>query len=784
MLSKIKNTKILWCCIIIAELLVLCVSGLVYSGRENVELNYAQDDLFYNNGDSGFYLDKSYAYSYIATPGIALPRGMYTLSVQYECARGDIGARIDIQYEDNQYDKDVSGFISISGSNTVTCDFKVKYSGRPLIVRGRLTGDAADGDYILIRNVSITSSAAATKNFLFNIVVLFCVVDGLLLLYLLFSNQEKRRISEETVFHIKILLLLILFSSIPLMVNFLWSNAADLKFHLTRIEGLRQGLQNGTFPVKIQPYWLDGHGYAVSVFYGDILLYIPAILRVFGVSIQAAYQFYVLIINTATVFIAYHCFSHMGSRKAGIICTIIYTLNIFRLYDVYSRAAVGEYTAIVFMPLVLYGLWKVYMLPEESKEHERSYITIAAGCTGIFLSHMISTEMTALLVILTVIVFWKKTFRKKTFLVLIKAVLVILLLNLWFLVPFLDYMLNGTYVINNLDAYAAYRLEEKGSYIAQLFTNDYAVIGATKNAATGTAADMPRTVGIALMAVLAVWFVFCLGRKERSKEEKREEYFAVFACILTLFMTTTSFPYTWIVDKLPFLTMPVKSIQYSWRFLVVSGLMLSYLLCIILRKNWLEQNKKKIFAGGLLIMSLWQSLSFMSAVLNESDTYRIYQAGGLSTFDIVFAEYIPFDWNESFNQGKYVKAYVNELTYDSGEIFVNEWHRDDDAVVVSLTNTADIASQVEVPLLLYKGYHAYADTGEELAIIPGESYRISVAVPPAFDGSIIVKFKEPWYWRVCEILSFLTLAGIIVNVILDSRGLKMQTILHNGKKPA
>lgn len=760
MLLKIKNSKILWLCLIALQLLILCAAGLIYSGREKTELYYSQDDLLCSNGDAGFYLDYSCDYSYISTPEIVLPKGMYTLNAEYECSRGDIGTKMDIQYSDKEYDSDVSGFISIGKSSSVSCDFKVKYGNRPFIVRGRLSGDAKDGDYILIRNISITTAASSLYNFLFNIFVFFCIADVLAALYIFFAKREKTGIDEETLFNMKALLLLIILSSIPLMVNFIWSNAADLKFHLTRIEGLRQGLQNGTFPVKIQPYWLGGHGYAVSVFYGDILLYIPAILRIFGVSVQAAYQFYVLFINAATVFIAYYCFAGMGGKKTGLICTIIYTLNIFRLYDIYSRAAVGEYTAIVFMPLVLYGLWRVYMLPEGSKEHDRSWITITAGCTGIFLSHMISTEMTAFFVILTVVVFWKKTIRKKNMLVLLKSVAAILLLNLWFLVPFLDYMLSGTYVINNLDAYREYKLEEKGSFIAQLFMNAYSPIGSTKRAEMGAAQDMPRTVGAAAMAALAVWFVFCAGRKERSKEEKREEHFAVFVCILSLLMTTTLFPYTWIVDKLPFLMLPVKSIQYSWRFLVISGLLLSYLLCIILRKKWLESNKKKILAGTLVCLSLWQSLSFMSSVLNESDTYRIYQAGGLNTFDVVFGEYIPLDWDESFGLGGYMKAYVNDLTYNPSEAAVSGWHRDKDKVAVSLRNISDKDIQVEVPLLLYKGYHAYDDAGQELAVIPGESYRISVSVPAGFDGSFRVGFKEPWYWRVCEIVSFITLIGI------------------------
>ena len=604
MLSGFKDKRILACCIIVAEALVLLISGMVYGRRGDIELSYSQDDLQYNNGEPGFYLDKSSEYSYISTPDITLPKGLYTLYAEYECQRGDIGAKIDIQYVDGEYDKDVSGFISISDSTAVRCDFRVKYGGRPLIVRGRLTGDASEGDYILIRNITVASSPLAVRNFVFNLAALFLIADIIVFLYLMFSGRisvgrEKRRIDEETFFIIKALIVLIIISSIPLMVDFLWTNAADLKFHLTRIEGLRQGLQNGTFPVKIQPYWLKGHGYAVSVFYGDILLYIPAFLRLFGVSIQAAYQFYVLVINAATVLIAYYCFSHMGGRKNGLICTVLYTLNIFRLYDLYSRAAVGEYTAIVFMPLVLYGLWRIYMLPEESVEHERSYIVLTIGCTGIFLSHMISTEMTAFFAVIALLIFWKKTFRKKNLIVLLKAAAATVLLNLWFLAPFLDYMFSGTYVINNLDSYVEYKLEEKGGFLAQLFMNDYSVIAATRKAALGTNSDMPRSVGAALMAVLAIWFIFCAGKKESGKESKKEERFAVFACALSLLMTTTLFPYTRIAAMIPFLKMPVKSIQYSWRFLVVSGLFLAYLLCIILRKDNISGNKKRIISTAL-----------------------------------------------------------------------------------------------------------------------------------------------------------------------------------------
>lgn len=764
MLQKIKSSKLLWFFLIIAELLILCVSGFVYSRREGIELNFTQEDLIYNNGDAGFYLDKSYNYKYIATPEFMLPKGLYTLKVQYERS-GALKTTIEVCYPDEQYEYSASGKLVLSDENYVSSDFRIKYSDRPIHVRGRLTGDAADGDYILIRSLSILPSAADMRNFLFKIALFFIIADLLVFLYFM---KDKFNISADALVAIKVIVLLIIFSSIPLMVDFIWSGH-DLKFHLTRIEGLKEGLLAGMFPVKIQPNWLDGHGYAVSVFYGDALLYIPALLRIFGVSIQASYQFYILLINALTVLIAYYCFSKMGGSRTGLVCSAIYTLNIFRLYDVYGRAAVGEYTAMAFIPLVLYGFWCVYMLSEASDEHRKSWLPICFGCTGIFLSHMITTEMTAFFVLITVIVFWRKTFRKENFVVLIKAAAAIVCLNLWFLLPFLDYMMSGGYVINNTMTYTEYKLEDRGGFLAQFFMTDYSALAASNKAGSGSANDLPCTVGLSAMAVLAVWLIFCVGEKKRNKSEKAEEYFAVFIAILSLLMTTCLFPYTWFVQKLPVLKLPVQSIQYSWRFFTISGAALVYLLCIILRKEWLDNNKKKLLAGVLVGISLWQSVSYMSAVLNECSAYRIYHEGSLDSFDVVFGEYIPMDRTEKFNLNRYMDAYADDLTYDAASLSVEEWHREDYAVSVSLTNNSGQTAQLEVPLLLYKGYKAAADTGEKLQISPGESYRISVAVPAGFSGSFKVSFSEPWYWRVCEVISLLTFAGLIAYIVYAKR---------------
>lgn len=753
MLDKMKGSGKVWGGILVVELAIILVSGLLYNRRETVDLSFTQDELVSDLGENMFYIDRSYDHTYVATPEFTLPRGLYTLEVEYDSV-GEV--RVEVCHSDGE---NIAGNIAVSEyQDSLRCDFRVNSNNRTMYVKGRLSGDAVDGDYLLIRNIHITTAHMGMRNSVFMLGVALLLIDGVLALWLL---RDRVIADVEIRLHTKILILLILLCSLPLTVNYLSGSAHDLKFHLTRLEGIKDGLLNGVFPVKIQSNWLGGEGYAVSVFYGDMLLYIPAILRVFGVSIQASYNFYVLFINAITVGIAYHCFTKMSDRKIGLLATFIYSFNIFRLYDIYTRAAVGEYTAMAFLPLVLYGLWKVYSLPEESKEHEKSWITITIGCLGIFLSHMLSTEMTALFVIITVVILWKRTLRKANLKVLLKAIGATLLLSLWFLVPFLDYMMSETYAFTYSGRYEPYKLEGRSGFLVQLFMTSYDVIGVSGG--IGVAGWMPYTLGLASILILIGWFVFCMGEKARDKAKNKEEYLAVFLCVLSLFLTMKKFPYTWLVNKIPILQFAAQSLQYPMRFFAVAGVLLAWLLCVVMRKEWIDDRKKKIFGGVLLILSIWQGLAFISEFMDESSVYYIYQGGGLGYDEIMMGEYIPVIEAEDIYVSEFKEKYTslaNVLTYDADAINVEEWYRENGNVIVDVQNLSGEKQQLEVPLILYKGYKAYTDNGKELELQPGNLYRATVTIPAGYCGEISVGFYEPWYWRVCEILSLVTLVGI------------------------
>lgn len=747
MAERLRKNKKIWLVIAAVEILLVCLAGFFYSRREPVSLSFTQEDLVYDSGEPGFYIDTTTG-SQIATPEFALPRGMYTVTIQYEYEGPVV---MNVSYTDGRLVPDFSGDIQTRSSGTSVCDIKNRYSNRPMQVRGRLRGDAWEGCYLLVQGITVTASSLALRNFLFQFVTVLLAIDAMGLIFL---YKTSWKITEEYEKTGKALFLLALFVSLPLLVDYLPGASHDLGFHLMRIEGIKEGLLSGMLPVKIQPNWLGGHGYAASVFYGDLFLYIPAVLRIFGVSIQSSYQFYVLLVNIFTVFASYYCFSKMSaSSRVGLFCSAVYSLNIYRLICLYNRSAVGEYTAMAFLPIILYGFWKVYTKPEGSDEHRKSWITIALGYTGVFLSHMISCEMVALFTIILCIVLWKRTFRKKTFIVLAKAAMSIVFLNLWFIVPLLDYLQSGTYILNDPNGYAAYRLEERASFVAQLFMNVYDAIALSEGHSAGVPGDMPQTPGIAAWLLVAIWMIFYAGRKGRERSEKKTEWLCVGFCLLAVFLATDLMPYALLVRVSSIFEFPERSLQYPWRFLSVAAVFFAWLGCILMGKRCIERKKRYVFAAVAGGVACWQALTFMSMILQNSEPFRVYQEGNLSTFEVGGGEYLPL--------GSNTEDYIEALTYPAENIQVTAWKREGNRILVELKNISQDVCQVEVPLLYYKGYIAEDEAGNPMEIIPGKSGRISVAVPEGFEGSFSVEFREPWYWRITEVISLVMFLAVL-----------------------
>nr|MCR4696067.1 hypothetical protein [Lachnospiraceae bacterium] len=208
-------------------------------------------------------------------------------------------------------------------------------------------------DYAGTESVVIKETNGFYAEIILYLVIIFSIIDLIIYRLKKSSNDDKEEIRKNKV-------ILIIFSttivlSLPLMLNYLL-DGHDLSFHLMRIEGIKQSILDGRFPARMDMYALEGQGYADPIYYPYLFLYIPALLRVSGLSIMHSYKFFLGFLNLAGCIIAYLAFKGITKNtKASIVGMIVYNLAPYHIACLYSRGALGEAQAYIFIPLIAYG---------------------------------------------------------------------------------------------------------------------------------------------------------------------------------------------------------------------------------------------------------------------------------------------------------------------------------------------------------------------------------------------------------------------------------------------
>lgn len=544
-------------------------------------------------------------------------------------------------------------------------------------------------------------------------------------------------------------------SSIPLFVNYLVGEH-DIAFHLMRIQGLAEGLKDGCFPVKMQQAWINGYGYPVSVMYGDLLLYIPAVLRCVGFSLQDAYKIYVLFINVITAGSSYYAVKHMsGNRKLGLIGAALYMLSLYRITDIYLRSAVGEYSAMAFFPLVFLGFHLLF--DEEVIEKKRGIFCLVIGYTGILQSHSLSFAMIILFSMLYVLAHIKALW--KNLWTLMKTAVVTILLNLCFLVPMIDYMLNQDMLLTENSS--TDNMQEYGIFVAQLFQTypSGAILSAPLN--QGVSADMLLTTGIPLICVLVIflWEIVCYGGRLKEKNRKydwKEQIIYAVMMGLTLTMSCWFFPWE-AIRETPVIGAMLTPFQFAWRFLLMATVAGTLLSGYVLRnlRYLVSVEWKRIVVVILCVLTVWSAIDVNGYILSRQ---RVYMVTGISAIDpmaaLIGREYLP--------EGVEIDLY-NTQVEPGGGVQLKSAEKDNRHLLISVVNKQKAESKITVPYMAYRGYVAIDSASHEQfeTMANEETFALEVILPAGYEGEIDVYFREPAIWRIAEGISFLTVLFLI-----------------------
>ncbi len=533
----------------------------------------------------------------------------------------------------------------------------------------------------------------------------------------------------------------------------------DLVFHYIRLEALAQELNLGHFPARIPYLWMDGYGYPSSIMYNDILLYFPAILRLIGFELTTAYLWYVALINGATVIGSYLCFSRIFSSKSiGFILCAVYSLVPYRLLDIYTRAAVGEYSAFCFFPIIALAIWELLY---EEKIGLRQSLLLALGMTGVFSVHILSVIVVGIGLLL-VLLFGIKVVRKKRFFpVVFGAVGIFAAWNAYFLVPFLDYTLTVPMWITGKSYGVPFSEPARNATVKQIF--DY--FGSLMHEAV---ADSPITPGLALS--LSVLFMLLLFVKKKGN---RRMLFLGGSSIMLLFLISNLCPWDRIVTILPFLKM-LGVIQFSWRLMILPAVFLTLLLGECLSVMLEIEALKPVVRTGIYVGILLTALVVLP-----------FQYAGSSGQRAAFRDQWDLDLyfvgsGEYMKQGSYIpQETATPVFHDmTGEVLGFRGT----TYLISVEEAGKEAF-VQIPVFNYKGYVARQEaTGEKMPVTDGENNLVKVLVPEGSSGNVLIGFQEPWYWRLAEGISFLSVICTAFTAVWFRKGMKASTGPSTGKK--
>lgn len=552
------------------------------------------------------------------------------------------------------------------------------------------------------------------------------------------------------------LLATIIFSSLPLFTDFLF-DGHDIKFHLARIFALAEGIQNGHWIVPIQTEMVNRYGYAAPLFYGQLFLYIPAVLYTLAVPLQLCYQIYAILVNVATCLICYYCIKGLlKDKNLAVLGAFLYTLSAYRMMCLYVRAAVGEYTAMAFFPLILYGFAKVYM--EEGKKMRGGVLAIIAGLSGVVYSHMLSGELTALFIMIFCIIYIRKTLQPKRLLALVCAAALTVVVTLAFTVPFLHSSMQMDLSIEHSNN----DIRDSGIYLMQALGMFMQSAGSDQPAMHH---DIPVTMGFSLAAGLGI-FMLCCAKKYDWKIEGNQNLQVGVICsgftIVCIIFSTKFFLWDSMKDISAGLSKVLSVVQFPWRYLSIGTVMC--LTASVIGVKLLGECKgvfyRKIAAGILIAFALLNTGHFYMEF--GYSTAPVYAYGFVAHHDgLAGGEYLPAGMHEHM-----FGTLWRKVATDENFVTVDQYDYTDGITTLWCKNSSDEEKTVEIPLITYANYHAYAvEDGTELEIRNGENDFVNIVIPAGYEGTVQVLYQIPWLWKLSYILSAITAVSISMSAL-------------------
>lgn len=528
----------------------------------------------------------------------------------------------------------------------------------------------------------------------------------------------------------------------------------DGSLHMLRLIGTMDTLKMGQFPPLINQNYCNGFGYSMNLFYQPLVTYFPLLIKLIVPTYMLALKVFGAICIILSGITMYQ-FVYQTTKKRGIafFSAIFYLIAPYKLANVYKRFAIGEFTAMVFIPLVFLGL--VNLFEQDRKKH----YYIAIGAIGLMLSHTVTTLYTALFCILYSLFHLKELKEKEIIKKCILNGIFIVLITMFFWMPLLQASTLADYAIMNNDT-----MGTNGDFAAEN-TISFSQLWKDKGEEDGTT----FLLGIPTIIVLLTTFFVV-----HKVEGKYKDFYllSIIFSLIALFMVSRFFPWKIMPNLL-------CKLQYPWRMMgffnfftsFICGINLYYLLKYMVKKDKI----KMVFVLIFVSLCIWNSMNILSQFYTtEKEIDEKYETSILENRKIshkrINRDYMPMKALKL--QNTYVMTREDKTYLLEGNATILEEIKKDLKDTIQVENVQR-NTQLEFPYFYYPGYEVSVITEENKEKIkPIESKNGYLACNidnEITNATIVVEYVGTKLTYISYGISFISLFIFIVYFTYEKR---------------
>ena len=534
-----------------------------------------------------------------------------------------------------------------------------------------------------------------------------------------------------------IILLASILISIPIFKMNL-SSTNEFRIHIGRIVAISKLIKNNIFPALISNNNMNGFGYALNIFYGPITTYIPMLLSYKSIA-STGIQLFTLISIIASGYAMYFYTLKITKNKIAATCSaLMYILLPYKLTNIYSRNALGEYSASIFLPLLLNGL---YELTEGNPK--KAYL-IALSAIGLILSHTITTIYASIFSIIYLIAFYRKINLNKIKILLINILITILVTSFYW-IPLMEYRASSKYAI-----FDSKIMNTTGSDVYEINYKD-------------RDGNSYPTLALGIISVTLLLFsIICYNKVEKNLK-MIHILFIIFTAI-SLWMTTKLFPWQIIPN---FMTV----IQFAWRMLGFY-ILFGSIICGI-NASILYQNKK--YNGDILVFILILVQLIISCLYVKNYFNSKYELNAEYNYQKAISQkrISPMSINREYLPVKafYNIEYINNRTQQpiilSGDASINDFEKNQDTGRSTFKISIITTSEIELPYIYYPSYRITDENNKNIDFTESNNGFIQIKLNKSTNITV-----EPRMTKIEEISYIISIIGIIIliiNIIISNK---------------